>query len=269
MNVHALVAYDSEKKNDFNIVIQSLNQCQPQPTSICILNNGKLPQSLKKKPRVHIYKSKHRQIKPIDVFDIVPHLDRKEKNYILIVTPNNRYPIHLIEEYLTFVPKMEESLIKQKPDFKGSIYGLSGLFMVCDKKKLMDKELEYLEKGIDVPTQNQPNALGYINQNALVEVLEMEGTIFFNLDIIQSEWFQLDTKTRNINNSLLLSNILSKHNILRSQICNLTFNRHVLIKMGFFQNSHKEPEKTDDYLSSLASLKSKEKPQESSPIETS
>jgi len=269
MKVFTLVAYDSSVRNDFNSTVLSLNNCQPAPTAIGIIQSSTVPQSLKKKSRVVMYKPDkyaEGQVKPLDVMQLIPKLledykqEKDEDVYFMIVTPGNSYPKHIIDEYLrthgkmsaTLEQKLKES--KNAPPFKGSVFGLSGIFLVSDPKKLMDMELQCLQDGIDMPEKPPKNSIGYVNSNATVELLEFNGSVFFNSKHIKAEWFDSTLQNRELINSvpndMLFSNVCSLNGILRSQICAMTFNRFVFERMGLIRN-HNEKDKTLRYLSGI------------------
>jgi hypothetical protein len=244
VTVFAMIAYDSENMQDFGPVIQSLNNCQPPPTAIGIVGCSHLPTSLRKKNRLTIYKvAGLNTIKPLDVFRL-PKLMMADHTgldagsiYCLVVTPNNTYPVHIIEEYLNWVPRIQTQL-KNKAD-SGLICGLTGIKITLDKKKQMDGELAALAAGMPVPDPSSFMTNSYTIENTPVDILTFGGSLFYHYNSVNLQQLTSDNEK---DCAIVLSEYCKKHNICLFQISTLTLNRLMFERMRMFRSHTFSPD---------------------------
>jgi len=267
-----LIAYDSREKHiDFNITISSLNNCVPAPTAIGIVQSSRVSPCINLIENVNVFNTLNTlNIRPLDVFNIVPELLKKytcvdEKDvYFWLVTAGNKYPQYSLEEYIKAYPNMDKALHKKIKDtykdakYKGTILGLSGLFLRNNPKKQMDMELKCLQNGEDMSLTQERNSIGYVTEHATVDILELNGGIFFNNHVIDYNKFaHIDRNLLNvIPNDLIFSNICSEMLVLRTQIYCHILNHSVFERLGMIKSIDNET-KTKLYINGLNELNNK------------
>lgn len=234
VTVYALIAYDSETvlQDDFATTIQSLNNCQPPPSAIGIISCPALPTSLRKKNRLTIYKVPGlTRVRPLDVFRLPALMpaSKDEAVYCLIVTPNNSYPPHMIEEYVQIHQKLVAN--KGNSGHQAIVCGLTGLKHVVDKKRQMDSEIEALAAGRPLPDPNKFMTVSYPIEHTPVDLLKFSGSVFF----LTSDLSGLDVSVAPAQSEELLADYCKKSNICMFQVCTLTLNRIMFERMKMFQ----------------------------------
>lgn len=237
VTVLALIAYDSDTvlQDDFNITIQSLNNCQPPPTAIGMISCAALPTSLRKKNRLTIYKVPGlTKVKPLDVLRLPSLMHKGEETvFCLIVSPNNNYPPHIIEEYLNFYPKIMAN-IKSTAASK-MICGLTGIRKVVDKKRQMDSEIAALAAGQPTEPTTSFMTTSYPIENAPVDELKFSGSVFYRMEDLDPDQV-LPVGMTAMSSEQCLADYCKKSNICMFQVCTLTLNRLIFERMKMFRS---------------------------------
>jgi hypothetical protein len=97
------------------------------------------------------------------------------------------------------------------------------------------------------PNKLRYNSIAYPKETCTVEVLEIYGSIFANLDYLKDIEFKEDYNR--LTASVFLSNYLNNIGIYRTQLCTLTANKYVMNRIGCFKEVSIPNEK--DYIDSL------------------
>lgn len=236
-----------------NDSVNSLLNGLLSPTDIVItmLDGVKIPQGIRKK-----------LVQP----NSIVHLQRADKNYgalsallgvmerypiadpemyIVLLHANCTYPPHLLKEYALTIPELAVSLKQKLPQSTGSVYGIGGVVMTKDKNLNLDREFQQLIGKSD-DQYEEKNILGYVRENATVDFLETCSSMCINRTLVKDDFLNYLEKTglADLSHDIVLSNYFAKHQVLRTQICNLAINRFMLVRSGCFEN-HKSPSEDD------------------------
>jgi len=159
---------------------------------------------------------------------------------LMLVSSTMRYPKNIVQEFLAIRPELEKQLASKLPQYTSSIWGTGGTVMVQNKERDMDRELEALMAGHDIAPSDNRTIIGYVRENATVDILETHGVIWLNRQqVVKSDFMQMLKKYGDglvkglLCGDTLLSNYMASRNIFRTQICTLTLNRYLLEVGGF------------------------------------
>lgn len=256
--VVALTSSDSQISDTVKSVLDG--QIQPSEILVTLRNGIKVPQSLRKNDKVHIHRIEESAPDYGMLNALVGVMDRYPSHsdiYILLLDSTCTYPPHLITEY-GCIKELEQKLKERVPTSNGSIYGLGGVVMAHDKRRNMDLEFQEL-LGKSTESYEKRNMLGYVLENATVDYLEICGSILIHRQQLKDDFLVYLSKlfkageqlqdTPKLCNDIVLSNYFAKHQIHRTQICNLAINRFMLKRAGYFKNYQEldEPQKRDFY----------------------
>lgn len=264
VTVIAVIAYNSKNnsKNDFVKTIRSLNEGVQPPTMILLADSLCITNSIKKKDRVSVVSIGKQEITELDCFKVLDKAMKQSNKpyYYLITTPGIEYPVHLLQEYLSMHRPLnntlKEKMEKDNKPFRGSVMGVSGVIMANNpnSNRNLDLELEMLLNGLNLPDEPVRNSIGYMHENATIDILELSGSVFaYSEDLNPSELISYDQ----INPDVGLANLCAQKGISRLQICTLTLNRFILEKMHILPNN--KDNQLSSYLEGLEYLKKHDK----------
>lgn len=248
--------------------IKSLLEGMVQPAEILItLQKGvKVTPALKRKDRVHVQRLDKDYGNLTAIVGAMERYPAHKDMHILFVNSNCTYPPHLLNEYNVSIKDISEGLNKQLPGNNGSVYGLAGIVMASDKNRNLDLEFQHLIGKSSEPYE-QRNLIGYVRENATVDYLESCGSVLIHRSQLKDDFLVYLAKVMSdsdsasdLNLDVVLSNYFAKHNVLRTQICNLAINRFMLIRSGYLKNHQElgEQEKREFYERTVKYLRSKE-----------
>ncbi len=164
--------------------------------------------------------------------------------YALVLNSNCTYPKNLLREFELSIPELDKVLSTKIPNFKGSVYGLSGQVIVPDKSRLLEQEFDDLLNGAETHIEKR-SVIGYVKENATVDILESYGGIMFHRSQIDTDAFMSylhkTNKYTKGAEDLLLSNYFAQRSLQKTQICSLTLNRYILDGVGYTE--HREQRK--------------------------
>lgn len=203
-----------------------------------------IPNNVRKMPNVVI----NRIDNDLGVLSSVVGFVQEYKNdadvYAIVLNSNCTYPRNLLRELEMTIPELDKVLGTKIPNFKGSVYGLGGQVVVPDKSRLLEQEFEDLLSGAETRVEKR-SIIGYVKENATVDVLESYGSIVFHRSQIDTDSFMSYLqKTANYprgSEDLLLANYFAQRSLQKTQICSITLNRYILDGAGYTE--HREQRK--------------------------
>jgi hypothetical protein len=246
----------------------------PEEIIITLLERTELPKSLARKyfGRLHIqYLDKDYQ----SLTALVGFMERYPEHndvYTIYLNSDCVYPLHLISEYKHSLAELNKTIKDKLPDSKGSVFGISGIVMVEDKKRNMEKEFLSLTDTANASASDNDSAsastnfekrtlLGSVQENATVDYLESVGSILIHRSQLQDDFLiylgKVWTNDITLSPDVILCNYFALKNIMRTQVCNIIINRYMMARMACFKN-HKElpdQEKRDTYENTIKHLR--------------
>ena len=186
-----------------------------------------------------------------------------EDVHCVLVSSTCQYPRNLLSEYVNNTNSMDAVLKEKISNFTGAAYGLAGIVIVPNKKRVLDMEFNNLISGKEEKFE-QRTMIGYIKDNATVDVLETFGTILLHRRYLEDDFIvYLDRVQLLIADSysfctdMLLSNYLTSKGIIKTQLCNLNINRFMLDSGGFTEKrkSRSKSDKEQIYLNTVNYLR--------------
>ena len=159
---------------------------------------------------------------------------------LVLVSSTMRYPKNLLQEISAIKPELEKQLRAKMPQYTSSVWGLGGTVMVRNKEHNMELELQALMAGEDVPAADARSIIGYVRDNATIDILETAGVIVFDRNQIVKrdfmalvEPFRAGLAAQQYCGDVLLSNYFGGRGVFRTQICTLSLNRFMLEVCGY------------------------------------
>ena len=237
--------------------VKSILEGTLMPSDIIIADSQYLPMSLKKKDRVSVIKSENYGMLSSLIAGIKKHGTSSNVRYILVDGQVSYLP-HLAREYLSSTVELEAMLkskltLKSEEDFKGSVFGLSGIIFIENKQETLANELKNLlsDESVNNKFLTRSQA-GYTKDNSTVDILEICGSIYFNGVQISDFIEQTALKDYSeVQAAVHLSNYFAKKGIYKTQICNLVNNKYIMEKLNCFLHINLN---VKDYLTELTNL---------------
>jgi len=238
--VVAMTGYDEDMPH-IHEAVKSLLDGLVQPSEILItFHKGvKVPATLKKKEKVHIQRSDKDYGQMTAIVGAMERYSSHSDVYILYLANNVTYPPHLIKEYAMCVEDLNKNLKEKLPNSNGSVYGLGGVLMVQDKKRNLDLEFQHLT-GKKTDAYETRNMVAYVRETATVDYLEACCSMIIHRSNLKDDYIVYIDKVLDSPQPLcmdvVLSNYFAKHQILRTQICNLAINRFMMMRCGYLKH---------------------------------
>lgn len=142
---------------------------------------------------------------------------------LLYVDSTTVYPPNLLSEYTNMVEKLTADLDTKLKGANKYVFGYFGLVLTTNRDLWLEREFQRLTAPEPSPESDKRNAIGYVTDNATVDILELAGTILVKASYLE----HLDFSAHS-NPDTVLSNYFAQHKIYRVQVCTLALNRFMM-----------------------------------------
>lgn len=248
-----------------NQTLNSLSNGKVVPTDIVAAYNPALSNAAKKKLSLVKLDKQHSHLAKTKLASLAAvyqkYREDQEQVHIFLVEPGVVYPEHYVSELLMAAPELDKNIraeIKKQhearklpgepPEMVGIVVGVCGIMMTCDRKKVYEEELQWLQDGKDINVVKfQKNAAGRIDRTSVVDLLSIVGGIYIDMNsfdigklldnleelytaLEQSESTEFDKER--LSADVILANQLESQKTHRIQLCNLALNQFYMGKSG-------------------------------------
>ena len=245
MKIFVCITSTPEDMQYLSDMIDSLQSGHRQPDQILVtLSTDKkynIPNVIKKMTNVIINRVDNDLGVLSSVVGFINECKSDADVYALVLNSNCTYPKNLLSELEVTIPALNKILATKITDFKGSVYGLGGQVILQDKTKLLEQEFDDLLSGSDTYVEKR-SIIGYVKENATVDLLESYGGIMFHRSQIDDTFKSYLNAYANCSKGaedLLLANYFAKLRLQRTQVCSYTLNRYMLDCLGYTDNKQK------------------------------
>lgn len=271
MKVIVSVTSTPEDMQYMQSAVDSLQSGLQKPDHILITlatdRKYSIPNPLRKIPNVTINRIDNDYGPLTAIVGFIEEYPASADVYCLYLNGNCQYPRNLLREFTGSLAELNRILAEKLPNFKGSVYGLGGIVMVPDRQRVMDMEFDGLLKGEDTNFEKR-SIIGYVKENATVDILESYGCVFFHRSQIGDdfmEYLKACKKTQAdagavLCSDMILSNYFAKNTLMRTQMCTLNINRFMLDAAGFTEHrKHRDKPAKEEVLLRTAMALRKDK----------